>query len=158
MIGRVRSNYVAPVSDQTENHARRRIQRLLVSRTLEQAKKELHRSNWCKHVPRGQKMPTYGFLLPVIYFLLIVHSAFAEQASNNINAEQKDIGKINIQIIKDDHYLGVVNQLTRSSDRNVECNGLCYLQNGNKTVSWTCGPKRICTLYCTTNPPVGGCN
>jgi hypothetical protein len=103
-------------------------------------------------------MPISGLLLTVVYSLVIVHSAFAEQTADSINAEQKDIGKIQIQIQKDDHFLGVVNQLTRSSDRNVECNGLCYLQNGNKTVSWTCGPKKICTLYCTTNPPVGGCN
>jgi hypothetical protein len=103
-------------------------------------------------------MPIHRFSFAVVYLILIGHAAFSEQAADSINAEQKGIGKIQIQLQKDDHYLGIVNQLTRSPDHNVECNGLCYLQNGNKNVSWTCGPTKICTLYCTTNPPVGGCN
>ena len=94
----------------------------------------------------------------LLCFVAFADAAFAQQTDNNINAEQKDIGKLQTHIAKYDNALGVVSQLIRSADRNVECNGLCFFQNGNKNVSWSCGPKKACDLYCNVNPPVGRCN
>jgi hypothetical protein len=94
----------------------------------------------------------------LLCFLAFANSAFAQQTDNNLKAEQKDIGKLQTHITKYDNALGVVNQLTRSADRNAECNGLCFFQNGSKNISWSCGPARTCGLYCNVNPTVGGCN
>lgn len=92
----------------------------------------------------------------LLCFLTFATSAFA-QTDSSISAEQKDIGKIQTQIQKYDNALGVVSELIRSAERNVECNGLCLFQNGSKNVTWSCGPKKVCNLFCGVNPPVGGC-
>jgi hypothetical protein len=93
----------------------------------------------------------------LVCFLAFANSAFAQQTDSSISAEQKDIGKIQTKIQKYDNALGVVSELTRSADRNVECNGLCLFQNGSKNITWSCGPKKTCNLFCSVNPPVGGC-
>ena len=109
---------------------------------------------------KGKEMPTHGFALMLICFLSVAASTsgVAQQTSNSINMELKEIGEVKAQVQKYEHALGVVSQLARAANRDIECNGLCYFQNGSNSVAWTCGPGKKCQLYCTVSPPVGRCD
>src|SRR5437588_11855393 len=85
-------------------------------------------------------------------------SALAQQSASTIEVEQKEIGQLKVQSQKSDSSLGIISQLTRSSDRSIECNGLCYFQNGTQAAAWKCGPGKTCHLFCTVSPPVGACD
>jgi hypothetical protein len=82
----------------------------------------------------------------------------AQQAGNNIAADHKEVGKLQVQVQKYDQALGVVSQLGRSQFSGVECNGVCYFPSSSRPIAWKCDPGRRCDLRCTVNPPVGGCN
>jgi hypothetical protein len=88
----------------------------------------------------------------------MVNPGVAQQAGNSISADQKDVGKLQVQVQKYDQALGVVSQLGRSQSSSIECNGVCYFPNGSRPIAWKCDPGRRCDLRCTVNPPVGGCN
>ncbi len=105
-------------------------------------------------------MRTIGWLLAVLCFCLLgAGLGFAQQAGGNgITADQKDIGKLQTRIQKYDQALGVVIQLARSDQANVECNGVCYFPSSSRPIAWRCEPNKKCDLYCTVNPPVGGCD
>jgi len=90
--------------------------------------------------------------------LAVANLARAQQAGTSITAEQKDIGKVQARIEKYDQALGVILQLARPQQSNVECNGVCYFPSSSKPISWRCEPGTKCALHCTVNPPVGGCN
>src|SRR5713101_6882997 len=84
--------------------------------------------------------------------------ASAQQPGAGIAADQKDIGKVQARIQKYDQAIGVVLQLVRSQQSNVECNGICYFPSSSKPISWRCEPDKKCDLHCTINPPAGSCN
>jgi hypothetical protein len=88
----------------------------------------------------------------------VARPSVAQQAANSIVADHKDVGRIQVQVQRYDHALGVTSQLGRSPSSSVECNGVCYLPNGTRAVAWKCDPGRKCDLHCTVSPPVGGCN
>jgi hypothetical protein len=96
--------------------------------------------------------------LAVAYCFCATPPSIAQQVGNGITADQKDIGKVQVQIQKYDQALGVVSQLSRLQSSNVECNGVCYFPNSSRPISWKCEPGRKCDLHCTVSPPVGGCN
>jgi hypothetical protein len=88
----------------------------------------------------------------------IAGTGAAQQAGNNISADLKDVGKLQVQVQKYDQALGVVSQLGRSQSSSVECNGVCYFPSSSRPIAWKCDPGRRCDLHCTVSPPVGGCN
>ena len=96
--------------------------------------------------------------LAVTYFVCAANPATAQQVGSGITADQKDIGKVQVQVQKYDQALGVINQLSRPQSSNVECNGVCYFPNSSKPISWKCEPGKKCDLHCTVSPPVGGCS
>jgi len=98
------------------------------------------------------------WLSAVLCFMAAMDPAVAQQAGNSITADQKDIGKLQVQLQKHDQALGVVSQLLRPQAASVECNGVCYLPNSSRPIAWKCDPGRRCDLHCTVSPPVGGCN
>lgn len=95
--------------------------------------------------------------MAVAYCVGNVTAAGAQVVGNTITAEQRDIGKVQVQIQKYDEAIGVLGQLSRSSS-SVECNGVCYFPSSTKPIAWKCDPGRKCDLHCTVIPPVGGCN
>jgi hypothetical protein len=97
-------------------------------------------------------------LLAVVRVLLAGSPAAAQQAAAHLTAEQRDIGKVETRILKYDQAIGVVTALSRPSRSNVECGGSCYFPSSTKSISWQCEPDRRCSLHCTVNPPVGGCD
>ena len=73
--------------------------------------------------------------------------------------EHKDIGRLSVRAQTYNQALGVVSELRRSSlAQTVECNGICYFPNSSKAIAWRCEPTKTCSLLCTVNPPVGGCD
>jgi hypothetical protein len=96
--------------------------------------------------------------LAVAYYFCAMNPSIAQQVGSGIAADQKDIGKVQVQVQKYDQALGVVSQLSRLQSSNVECNGVCYFPNSSKPISWKCEPGKKCDLHCTVSPPVGGCN
>ena len=97
-------------------------------------------------------------LSAVVCCMAAMDPAVAQQAGNSITADQKDVGKLQVQVQKHDQALGVVSQLLRPQASSVECNGVCYLPNSSRPIAWKCDPGRRCDLHCTVSPPVGGCN
>ena len=96
--------------------------------------------------------------LAVTYCVYAANPATAQQVGSGITADQKDIGKVQVQIQKYDQALGVISQLGRPQSSNVECFGVCYFPNSSKPTSWKCEPGKKCDLHCTVSPPVGGCS
>lgn len=104
-------------------------------------------------------MRMLGLSLAVLCCLSVAQPGLAQQAgSDGINATQKDIGKVQTRIQKFDQALGVVVQLARPDQSNVECNAVCYFPSSSRPIAWRCEPDKKCDLHCTVNPPVGGCN
>jgi hypothetical protein len=103
-------------------------------------------------------IPSLAEALAVAYCVCAANPSIAQQAGSSITVDQKDIGKIQVQVQKYDQALGVVSQLNRLQSSNVECNGICYFPNSSKPISWKCEPRAKCDLHCTVSPPVGGCN
>ena len=96
--------------------------------------------------------------LAVAYCVWAANPATAQQVGSGITADQKDIGKVQVQVQKYDQALGVISQLSRPQSSNVECNGVCYFPNSSKPISWKCEPGKKCDLHCTVSPPAGGCS
>ena len=130
--------------------------------SLPNRRREDHLScGWWRHHRPAAAFSVEGLLARIaalLCFLAFASSAFAQPIDNSINAELKDLGKLQTKIQRYNKSLGVVSQFMRSENSYVDCNGLCFFQNGSKNVSWSCGPKKICNLYCSVDPPVGGCN
>jgi hypothetical protein len=103
-------------------------------------------------------IPSLAAALAAAYCVCVANPSIAQQVGNNITADQKDIGKIQVQIERYDQALGVVSQLSRLQSSNVECNGVCYFPSSSRPISWKCEPGKKCDLRCTVSPPVGGCN
>lgn len=89
---------------------------------------------------------------------LLGNTSVASGQESGISAGHPDVGIVETKIQKYDHALGVTSSMRRSPDKDVECNGMCYFPSGGRGINWVCGPGKICNLYCTRNPPVGGCN
>ena len=96
--------------------------------------------------------------LAAAYWVFAANAAISQPVANGISADEKDIGKIQVQVHKYEQALGVVMQLTRPQSSSVECNGVCYFPNCSRPVTWKCEPERKCDLRCTIIPPGGGCN
>jgi hypothetical protein len=90
--------------------------------------------------------------------VVIGASAFAQQTSGRLSAEQQDIGRVETRIQRYDHALGIVSQLTRPLGAETECTGVCYFPSSTQPIAWRCAPKERCDLHCGVSPPVGGCN
>jgi len=90
--------------------------------------------------------------------LLAGTSAFAQQGGRGLEAEQRDIGRLETHIRNYGQALGVITQLTRPLGAETECEGVCYSANSSKPVSWSCAPTQRCDLHCLASPPVGGCD
>jgi len=108
-------------------------------------------------------MRTVGLSLTIFCCLAAADPARAQQAGAQqpgagIAADQKDIGKVQARIQKYDQAIGVILQLVRPQQPNVECNGICYFPSSSKAIAWRCEPHTNCDLHCTVNPPVGGCS
>ena len=103
-------------------------------------------------------MRTLGVSVALLCCLCAASLACAQQPSPGIAADQKDIGKVQARIQKYDQAIGVVLQLVRSQQSNVECNGICYFPSSSKPIAWQCGPDKKCDLRCTINPPAGSCS
>lgn len=92
------------------------------------------------------------------FVLVAASSALAEERAATLGATHPDIGTVQTRIQKYEHALGIIGTLTRSADKDIQCDGLCYFPNGVRGVVWMCGPGKTCNLYCTRNPPAGGCD
>jgi hypothetical protein len=81
----------------------------------------------------------------------------AQQASDRLAAEQRDIGRLEVHLQKYDQALGIVTRLRRPLGDESECNGICFFPSSSRGVAWRCPPEAACELHCSVNPPVGGC-
>jgi hypothetical protein len=99
-----------------------------------------------------------ALLLPVTLCVL-PSLAVAQRLEGSAAVEQKDIGRLSVQTQTYNQALGVVSELKRASAaQTVECNGTCYFPNSSKAIAWRCAPTKTCSLHCTVDPPVGGCD
>ena len=98
-------------------------------------------------------------LLLSVTFWLLPSLAVAQGPEGPAAVEHKDIGRLSVRTQTYNQALGVVSELRRSSaTQTVECNDTCYFPNSSKAIAWKCEPKKTCSLHCTVNPPVGGCD
>jgi hypothetical protein len=85
--------------------------------------------------------------------------AVSQQTGDIGTVEQNEIGRLRVRTEAFSQALAVVSELARASQgQAVDCNGICYFLNNTKAIAWTCSPKNVCNLYCTVDPPVGGCD
>jgi hypothetical protein len=105
------------------------------------------------------RSPVRPVLLAVLLGGALPTFAVAQQPGDLATVEHKDIGRLRARTQTYPQALGVISELTRSSlAQTVECNGVCYFPNVSRAIAWKCNPKKACSLNCTDNPPVGGCN
>jgi len=100
-----------------------------------------------------------GTLLLSVMLWLLPALAVAQGLEGPAAVEHKDIGRLSVRTQTYNQALGVVSELRRASaTQTVECNGTCYFPNSSKAIAWRCEPAKTCSLHCTVNPPVGGCD